>query len=383
MKKARFAVIGAGGIAQNQHIPNLMRSPYAELKVVCDLDADKLKAAQERFGFANMCTNHKEVLANPEIDAVLIATREDSHAPLTIEALDAGKHVYVEKPLADDEESCKPVTAAQERAGKFVALGFNRRFAPAYVKAKEILKAHGGPNLIHYRISDEFWLRTTRFSELGHKVGHRMITEDCHIADLLRWFTDSEVASVYTMSPRVDEHAICLKFVSGAAAVIFDSGYCRKDLPKEYLEATAEVGCVTVEDFVEMNCYGIDDVEPTVKFAGHTHPKVDMIHKLLFQEDGAHAMRAMRRAMRNYERRLEELQASGEESVELWDLQNMKLPLGNYSVDKGWQWAIDHFAQCVISGETPKTATAYDGMMSAKVIDAAMESARTGEIVRL
>jgi len=382
MRKARFAVIGAGGIANNQHIPNLVRSPYADLATVCDLEQAKVDQAMKDYPIPKGSTDHREVLADPEIDAVVVATREEAHAPLTIEALNAGKHVYVEKPLADDEESCKPVTDAQQKSGKFVALGFNRRFAPAYVKAKEILNAHGGPKMIHYRISDEFWLRTTKFG-FWHEPGRRMIVEDCHIVDLLRWFTDSEVVSVYAPGPRIDEHVINMKFASGAVACIFDSGYCRKDLPKEFLEATAEVGCVTVEDFVEMNVYGMDDVEPVFKFPGHTHPKVDMFHRLMYELDGANALRVMRRAARLREMRMAEYQKSGVQSVERWDLENMNPPMYNYSVDKGWQHAVDHFAQCVVSGQTPQTATAHDGLMSAKIIDAAMESFNSGEIIKL
>src|SRR5512138_3338129 len=107
--QATFGIIGAGGIAQSQHLPNLTRAPHVRLKTVCDLRADVLHSMQAKYRVPHATTSHKELLADPEIQAVVIATREDAHAPLTIEALRAGKHVYVEKPLAETPEACAAV----------------------------------------------------------------------------------------------------------------------------------------------------------------------------------------------------------------------------------------------------------------------------------
>ena len=130
--KARLAVIGTGGLAQSQHIPNLQRAEHAELTVLCDLRRDVLDDLGGKYPDCRLETDHRRVLADPDVDGVIIATREDTHVALTVEALAAGKHVYVEKPLAETEAECARVLAAQRQAGRLVAVGMNRRMAPAY-----------------------------------------------------------------------------------------------------------------------------------------------------------------------------------------------------------------------------------------------------------
>jgi predicted dehydrogenase len=130
MKRVVFGLIGAGGIAQSQHLPNLARAPHAFLKTLCDVREDVLGQMRQKYAVPHATTDYRSLLADPEIDAVVVATREDAQAPLTIEALRAGKHVYVEKPLAETSAACADVVAAQRDSGRFVAVGFNRRFAP-------------------------------------------------------------------------------------------------------------------------------------------------------------------------------------------------------------------------------------------------------------
>ncbi len=86
-RQVNFAVIGTGNLAQNQHLPNLHRATHARLAAVCDLRGDVLKQVQEKYAVPKATTDHRQILADPEIDAVVIATREDQHVPLSIEAL--------------------------------------------------------------------------------------------------------------------------------------------------------------------------------------------------------------------------------------------------------------------------------------------------------
>ena len=199
-KKVRFALIGAGQLARNQHLPNLMRSENIELAAVCDLSEEVREIVKNEFApSCPIISDHRVVLEDPTIEAVVIATREDSHVPLTLEALAAGKHVYVEKPLAETAEDCRKATDAQQKAGKIVAVGMNRRMAPAYQKAKALLDANGGAKNLYYRIADEYAITW------GKKYpGQRIFHELCHIFDILRFFTVSEVESVYCASGRVD-----------------------------------------------------------------------------------------------------------------------------------------------------------------------------------
>lgn len=108
------------------------------MKTLCDLNEDRLTRMQEKYRVSRATRDYKELLADPEIQAVVVATREDQQAVLAIEALRAGKHVYVEKPLADTLEKVEKVVTAQQASGRFAAVGFNRRMAPAYGKAREL-----------------------------------------------------------------------------------------------------------------------------------------------------------------------------------------------------------------------------------------------------
>lgn len=378
MERVTFGLIGAGGIAQSQHLPNLSRAPHVVLKTVCDLRDEALRQVQQAYAVPHATTDYRDLLSDPEIQAVVVATREDRQAALTIEALRAGKHVYVEKPLAETSDECAPVVAAQKETGRFVAVGFNRRFAPAYRKAREILAAEGGPWNIHYRVSDEYW----RWGK-SYPPRVRVIHEVCHIFDLLRWLTDSEVESVYCVESRPDDETCVLKFRSGCVASIMSSGYATMDLPKERLEVITERGALTVEDFVELRTFGFADREPVLRFAGHTHPSHEFTHKYLFEAEGAAALYALRRigwSLRNTVESSPQGRAAPD-ADEVRRYLNETGPLWNYMMNKGWLEALDHFAQCVLTDEPPENAGAEDGLRASLLCHAAIRSRDTGAVV--
>ena len=382
-KKAKLALIGAGGLAQSQHIPNLFMIDNAELVTVCDLRRDVLDTVGDQYGIERRETDHGEVLADPDIDGVLIATREDTHAPLTLEALAHGKHVYVEKPLAETEDACAAITNAQQAAGKIVAVGMNRRMAPAYRYAKDLLWKRGGPKNMFYRIADSYSLDWGK----AYGGGKRIVHEICHIFDILRFFAESEVASVYCVSARDDDELITLRFSSGTVATIMGSGYVDSGMPKEHFEAIAEIGGLTVDDFAEVRQYSLDADAPADKsFRGHSHPQHDRLHQYLLEELGDTGMRAVRRVSRRALDRLEELKESGNtERAEYRQLQDfaVHMPMRNYFMDKGWRAAVEDFAGAILAQRDFAGATALDGLQAARITRAAIESRTTGNVVNL
>ncbi|MBT3346524.1 MAG: Gfo/Idh/MocA family oxidoreductase [Gemmatimonadetes bacterium] len=377
MDQATFGIIGVGGIAQSQHLPNMTRAPHVRLKTLCDLNEDLLGQMQQKYGVSETTTDYQQLLADDEIDAVVVATKEDAQADLAAAALRAGKHVYVEKPLADTVAKVEQVVAAQAASGKFAAVGFNRRMAPAYRKAMEVITADGGARNIHYRISDEYWSWGANLPP-----GHRVIHEICHIFDLMRYFTQADPISIYCVDSRPDDEIFVIKF-PGCVASITDSGYVTMDLPKERLEIVAELGAVVVEEFVELRTYGYHDFDHIYRFAGHSHPDRDTTHKYLLQQGGAESLHALRRM--GWEQRerwnREQTEATAPDRAELEHFQQ-GAPQWNYMVNKGWLLAIDHFAECVLSGATPQLASAEDGLWSARMTAAAIQSRETGEVVR-
>jgi predicted dehydrogenase len=376
MQQAVFGIIGAGHIANSQHLPNLTRAPHVRLKTVCDSDRAKLEGAQAAYGIPHGVTDMNELLADDEIQAVVLATADETHVPLTLAVLKAGKSVYVEKPLADTAEACEAVVEAQRASGKLVAVGFNRRFAPAYTRAKQLGRQYGGIWNFHYRIADEYW-RWGRNRTPGTRVMH----EVCHIFDILRWMTGQEVESIYCISSRADDEVITMKMSGGCVASILDSGHGSMDMPKEYLALMLEKGAVTVEDFVELRCFGRADEPCVERFPGHTHPKSEFGYRPLYEKLGADALYAMRRTGWEIRDQLERGALEGPHAEEAERF--LGSIAWNYTGDKGWLQAVDHFAECLITGAQPDNAGAVDGLQATRLALAAMRSRETGEVVRL
>ncbi len=376
MQQAVFGIIGAGHIANSQHLPNLTRAPHVRLKTVCDMDRAKMEAARSAYGSPYGVTDMDELLGDDEIQAVVLATKDDTHVPLTVAALKAGKSVYVEKPLADTAEACEEIVAAQRASGKLVAVGFNRRFAPAYRRAKQLGQQYGGIWNFHYRIADEYW-RWGRDLPPGTRVYH----EVCHIFDILRWMTGQEVQSIYCVASRADDEVITMQLSGGCVASITDSGYGTMDMSKEYLAIMLEKGAVTVEDFVELRCFGRDSEPCVERYAGHTHPKSEFGYRPLYEKLGAEALHAMRRTGWEIREQLESGTLQGTHAAEAERF--LGSIAWNYTPDKGWLQAVDHFAECVLTGVQPGNAGAEDGLQATRLSLAAMKSRETGEVVKL
>lgn len=372
------ALIGCGGIAQSQHLPNLARSRVITLKTVCDVNDGAAEEAQRAYGVPQVETDSSAVMADPEIDLVIVATKEDFQVPLTCQALAAGKHVYVEKPLASTPAECAEVVAARERSGKIVHVGLNRRFAPACRDAAEVLQRHGGATNIYARIADAYW-------DWGKKnpPGIRVIHEVCHVFDLLRWLTQSEVESVYCACGRPDDEIYTLKFKSGCVATIMNSGQVTWDLPKERVEiVTRDPGAVLIEEFVELRTFGWLGEAPRKTYAGHTHPGSEFTHAPLFEKLGAAALEAFRRA--RWEMRLRaEAGVLDATSPEVAKFMQESFPHVNYLVDKGWRAALDHTANCILGREKFVGAGPEDALAASQIAQVAIQSRESGEVVRL
>jgi predicted dehydrogenase len=409
-KKAVLSLIGTGSLAQREHLPNMWRLPNVKIKWICDLNENLLENFGRKYSIPMTTTDYCKVLEDPEVQGVVIATKEDAQASLTIEALKAGKHVYVEKPLANTEEECWAVCEAQEKAGKNVMVGFNRRFAPSYVKAKELIDRSGGAFNIHYRMSDgllieQFENKKNKPRPWERPAETRVLYELCHMFDLFGWFSGSPVKSVYCVSCRPNDEIYALTMASGCVATLMHSSYASSEIPKERLEVVAGKGAVTVDGFVELRAFGIEWSEPVYRFAGNSHPDVSPQGKYMMKELGAEAMYAMRHIAYEVKNRIRELvsdvndlpelsldrqaltadiKAEFREKQELIDYYMDLIFFWEHTVDKGWMSAINAFADAVITGQPcSNAAKAQDGLHSSMVGHAAMKSRETGKVVYL
>jgi predicted dehydrogenase/threonine dehydrogenase-like Zn-dependent dehydrogenase len=192
------ALVGAGNLARWVHLPNLKKIPHAHLRAIHSSSGYRGKNYALRFG-ANYCvSDYDEILRDPEIHLVVIVSRNPQHASQAIAALQAGKHVFVEKPMALTEEECRLIYHAVKESGKQITVGFNRRYAPTYMELKKLLRRRTGPAVVGCRInspgiSGSYWMADPA-------IGGAILGEACHFVDLMYWLLDAEPIAVSAFS---------------------------------------------------------------------------------------------------------------------------------------------------------------------------------------
>lgn len=208
-----FALIGAGNLAKWAHLPALKKLDGARLHAVHSNSGARGKSYGLRFGASYAATDRSEILSDTDIDAVIIATRHRDHAQQAVDALNAGKHVFIEKPMAVTIDECRAINHAVERSGKRLMVGFNRRFAPDYVEMKKRLSNRRSPVVISVRMNSP-GIQNGWAAEA--EQGGVVVGEGCHFVDLMYWLLDSEPVSVSAHG--FDRHnvAATFKFADGS-----------------------------------------------------------------------------------------------------------------------------------------------------------------------
>jgi predicted dehydrogenase/threonine dehydrogenase-like Zn-dependent dehydrogenase len=259
---ASIAFIGSGNYATAVLIP-AFRTSGARLKAVVSAAGVSGLHAARKFGFESATTDTDSVLRDPDVDAVVITTRHDNHASMVCDALRAGKHVFVEKPLAltaaqvDEIES---VHAAACAGGKSPVLmvGFNRRFSPQVRKVHDLLRGVVGPKSLVMTVNAgaipaEHW---TQDRATG---GGRIVGEGCHFIDLLRHLAGAPIAAMSVLgmdTSQRDTVTISLGFADGSLGAIHYFANGSKSFPKERLEVFAGGGVLQLDNFRRLHGYG-------------------------------------------------------------------------------------------------------------------------------
>jgi predicted dehydrogenase len=200
--KFKVALAGAGNISRWAHLPALKALDGVALHAVYSSGGARGKSYGLRFGAAFVTSSYEELLNDPNVDAVLIASRNQHHARETLAALRAGKHVFVEKPMALTEAECVDILRAERETGRTVMVGFNRRFAPFYVEQQRQLARRSGPAVINCRVNSPgiaggYWMADP-------SIGGAILGEACHFTDLFAWLLQSEPVSVSAFSLPTD-----------------------------------------------------------------------------------------------------------------------------------------------------------------------------------
>lgn len=140
VEKVVWGIIGAGDVCERKSAPAMYKTPFSEVKTVMRRNAEKAADFAKRHGVGQWTTNVEDLLNDPEINAIYIATPPDSHAELTLKAANAGKAVYVEKPMANSVEECEAMIRACREANVPLFVAYYRRTLPGFLKVKELIE---------------------------------------------------------------------------------------------------------------------------------------------------------------------------------------------------------------------------------------------------
>jgi predicted dehydrogenase/threonine dehydrogenase-like Zn-dependent dehydrogenase len=255
-----IGVIGAGNFTKMTMLPALKNSG-AGYKYIASASGVSGTALAHKYGFSHSTTNYHEILNDKDVDLVLITTRHNKHAAITIEALAAGKHVFVEKPLALNKAELQQIVDQYQskQSPPTITVGFNRRFSPHAVKVKSIIGS-APINVIATMnagfIPDNVWIHDMNIG------GGRIIGEACHFIDLITYFTGSKVIAVcmnamgINPAENTDNASILLKYENGSTGVInyFSNG--SKAYSKERIEVYSQERTAIIDNFKVTTGFG-------------------------------------------------------------------------------------------------------------------------------
>ncbi|HEU4711546.1 MAG TPA: bi-domain-containing oxidoreductase [Pyrinomonadaceae bacterium] len=251
----KVALVGAGNLARWAHLPSLSKLPNVSLHAVYSASGARGNTYARRFGASYFSTDYKQILEDPQIDVVMVLSRNQYHFSQAYEALMAGKHVFVEKPMALTEAECRELYHAVAVSGNQLTVGFNRRFAPFYKDLKNSLRGRTGPVVINCRmsspgISGSYWMADP-------SIGGAILGEAVHFVDLMYWLLESEPVNVsaYCLptgktDPVGENNMVAtFRFADGSIGSLNYSTIGSKKAPGEQVEVFAKGVTSSVEDF--------------------------------------------------------------------------------------------------------------------------------------
>lgn len=256
--KVRVAVVGLGAITKNVHLPNLKKIPSCQINAIISQRGVEARKTAEKYRAAISATE----LAGVETDMVLIANRDRLHAPSIIEAARAGLAIFCEKPMTITREEADKVKKIIEETGVHFTVGFNRRFSPLSIKARDLLQKRSGPAFINYRVNAEtiplsHWINDFK------EAGGRFIGEACHFVDLFGYLLDCQPIDGYafnlsaTIQDGIDDNvAATLKYRDGSVATLTYVTVGGGGLAKERIEIFADQKTMLLDNFQALHLYG-------------------------------------------------------------------------------------------------------------------------------
>jgi UDP-N-acetylglucosamine 3-dehydrogenase len=331
MNRIRCGVIGLGWFGEH-HVDTLKELPQAELTAVCTRRPERLAEVASKYGVPNAFTDYRELLADPEIDLVSIVTHVGDHLGPTLAALRAGKHVFLEKPMADSVEACDQIIAELKSTDRAFMVGHVCRFDTAYALAKEEIAAGrlGRILSMHARRNLAKWITESHLPKISALFG-----DGVHDLDLMLWYTGARPRSVYAQTAKTRPHLAhddlgwaMFRLDNGAIAVV-ENVWCLPDNVPFAIDARLEV--VGTEGAVYIDNSGS--------------------HYTLLTKDG------LRHPQSTYWPKV-------------------------HGLRRGYlKEELDYFLKCVLAGEKPSVITPEESRLVVHAMRTAERSAREGRVI--
>jgi predicted dehydrogenase/threonine dehydrogenase-like Zn-dependent dehydrogenase len=260
-----YVLVGAGAFGTSMLVPQMdKRKDRFDLRGVVSRDAVRGGNFARQRQLEILASDLGEVLKRPDIGMVVVATRHDQHAAQAIEALQAGKHVFVEKPLAltwDELDAVRSAYAARTKPA-LLMVGFNRRFAPAAVALQKELEGRSAPMVIQYRLNGGFIPRDSWIQ--GAEGGGRNLGEACHMYDFFRALTGAQVTGISAngIAPGSTAYLVNDNFVAtltyadgSVASLTYTANGPKTGLPKERVEVFCDNKAYVLDNFTSLTEY--------------------------------------------------------------------------------------------------------------------------------
>ncbi len=260
-------LIGAGSFGQSVLLPALKAAGNNEPVAIASAGGMTARRIGEQYGFRRAVASAADVIADPDVHAVFVLTRHHLHAPLVVQALEGGKHVFTEKPLALTEADLERISAARATARREVMVGFNRRFAPLVGKIERHFAGRTHPLVMNYRVNAGF-IPSDHWVHDPVEGGGRILGEVCHFVDLLQHLAgappvrvSAEAIEGDTRYRGDDNVSITLRFADGSIGTVVYTALGDGRLAKESLEVFGEGRVARLDDFRTLELYANGAVE--------------------------------------------------------------------------------------------------------------------------
>lgn len=260
-KQITAGLIGAGNFSKNTLLPIMVDTGLYHLKALATTGGIGTAQAKEVFPFDYVTNDYTKLLKDDDIDLVVISTQHNSHPKFIIEALEAGKHVYCEKPLCLTIDELDKIEVAYRKSNGELFCGMNRRHAPFIQQIKRNLSTDKIPAVYDY-IANAGFIPQDHWTQDEKMGGGRIIGEACHFVDVIQYLDGSDLLSLKVTFaqneayPKKDNAIITLLFKSGAIGNIIYTSMGSKKYPKEQLRVFSNGTVCEMDNYIKMNQYG-------------------------------------------------------------------------------------------------------------------------------